>query len=156
MRQRGVKILRKQWDPLQESLVKAAWKSFPDFFCALLIVERLDEDFVREHLQGLVEQFRGTRHLAKPFLRLKDNLLTEKLSSLDEITYCYVRAKEKRPLQRKEALAIFNRNKLDERVGLLIWSFGQMGLWDVLVTITRQASTVFKLKMAESRLEYGS
>jgi len=54
-----------------------------------------------------------------------------------------------RPLQRREALSIFGRNKLDERVGLLIWSFGQMGLWDVLETITRKANSVLRLKIEE-------
>ena len=149
MRRRGVKILRGRWSPVYGPLVRETWESFPDLPTALLVVERLDEDFIRDHLKGLVEKLNGGGYLARPFLRLQDESLTETLASVDEITYCYVRAKEMRPLQRREALSIFGRNKLDERVGLLIWSFGQMGLWDVLETITRKANSVLRLKIEE-------
>jgi hypothetical protein len=154
MRRRGVKILRGRWNPAYGPLVEETWKLFPDSSIALLAVERLDEVFIRDHFNELVEQLNVGGYLARPFLRLKDSLLTDTLASIDEITYCYVRAKEMRPLQRSEALSIFDRNKLDDRVGLLIWSFGQMGLWDVLETITRKANSVLKLKLEESRRRY--
>ena len=65
-----------------------------------------------------------------PFLK---NLV--ELKSIDEITYCYVLAKLDLSLSQTEAISIFESNINDDRIGLLIWSFGQLRLWDVLLEI---------------------
>jgi hypothetical protein len=156
LRRRGLRILQDRWNPIHARLVKDVWKSTPDLSCALLILKRIDEAFVREHLSQIVGLLKGTGYLARPYLRLKDPSITDNLASLDEITYAYLRAKEKRPLTVSDAIALFERNKLDERIGLLIWSFGQMGLWEVLETVTKKANRVAKLRLVEIRKRYSS
>lgn len=59
----------------------------------------------------------------------------EYLSQVDEITFTYVSVKLGKALEAEAALPMFERNKYDERIGLLIWCFGQMKLWSVLRTI---------------------
>jgi hypothetical protein len=53
----------------------------------------------------------------------------------DSITYTYILVKLNIKLDDNEALSIFEESKTDDRIGLLIWCFGQMGLWSVLQNI---------------------
>ena len=57
----------------------------------------------------------------------------EELKDIDEISYCYVMTKFDKTISDSEAKIILRDNYKDERIGLLLWSFGQMGLWDRIV-----------------------
>jgi hypothetical protein len=57
----------------------------------------------------------------------------DELKGIDEISYCYVLSKFDKTVTDIEARKILQNNYKDERIGLLLWSFGQMGLWDLIV-----------------------
>lgn len=59
--------------------------------------------------------------------------LVEELKDIDGISYCYVLTKFGKTISDIEAKEILKDNYKDERIGLLLWSFGQMGLWDIIV-----------------------
>lgn len=80
--------------------------------------------------------------LARLFLRLAelDADAPHELERLDSISYCYVLAKLGRTISNEKAMSIVEQNAGDERFGLLVWSIGKMGLWEVLVCIQQRLS----------------
>lgn len=160
MRRRAYKKLRSNWDPEYLLQVSHAWAKHRDFECALLIAERFPLSYLQEHLtdleQVLIEE--NPRYLAKLFLRVGevDSNKLERLASLDEITFAYVSAKLRQPLTAERALKIFESNRLDERIGLLIWCFGQMGLWSVLVRVANRAEELDQERLARIRAKYAA
>ena len=160
IRRRAYKKLRPNWGPEYLSQVSDAWAKHRDFGCALLIAERFPLFYLQEHLaeleQVLVEE--NPRYLARLFLRVGEvegNKL-EHLASLDEITFAYVSAKLQRPLTKERALRIFESNRLDERIGLLIWCFGQMGLWSVLVRVANRAEELDQERLTHFQAKYAA
>jgi len=66
----------------------------------------------------------------------------DRLESSDEISAAYVRAKLKIPFSTQEAMKVFEQNKFDDRIGLLLWAFGQMRLWDILQEVVEHIDTI--------------
>jgi hypothetical protein len=152
MRRRAYKKLRSHWSPEYQSLILDAWEKHKDFECALLVAENFPLLYIEQHLAELEETLMksGPRYLAKLFLRVgeADNSKLNRLANLDEITFAYVSAKLQRPLTEERALQIFDNNRLDGRIGLLIWCFGQMGMWSVLVSIADRTKEFDQEKLA--------
>jgi len=73
------------------------------------------------------------------------------LREYDAITYCYVKAKIGLPVAQQEAREIFDGHSTDKRVGLLLWSFGQLGLWPVLKEIADCVEELQELKFSSAR-----
>ena len=61
------------------------------------------------------------------------------LLELYPITYYYVCAKLEIHVDQAKALKIFREHDLDENAGLLIWRFGQLGMWGTLKMIADDA-----------------
>ena len=91
-------------------------------------------------LESLAEATLGTANFKKLFQKIQ--LSTKEydgyLSNLDPITYAYLLTIKGETLSSKEAIKLLNLCGKDERVGLLLWCFGQMRLWDVLIKFIKQ------------------
>lgn len=137
LRRRGYRKLFFDWDASHENLITEVWNTRYDSDCAWLIIYRFPVEYLREHFDELLEQAVDTWHSTKLYLRVSeiDFSKAEYLAQTDEIRYAYVCAKLGRTFDADTALSMFERNKYDEELGLLIWCFGQMRLWSVLKTI---------------------
>lgn len=137
MRRRAYKVLRTEWSHSLVRDVGKAWRTHGDFECALLIVQRSPVRILEAELSGLEEVLSEGWALARLYLRLGAvrPALLKRLAQHDEITHTYVLAKLGRRLSVKDAIRVVERNSQDERIGLLIWSLGQMKLWGALTDI---------------------
>lgn len=165
MRRRGYKALRKTWRNEFTPTVRDAWSRYADPECALLITERFPLAFLKAHLSALQEALPHWG-LAKLYIRLgaSSPSVVRRLATIDEITYAYVVAKLGRRIDAKDAVALVDRNSLDDRVGLLIWSLGQMGHWTALTGLVgramefeekRKAHILGKVMQAGHRIHIG-
>lgn len=133
MRRRGYKIVHAPLNKTQLKLIDAAWQKYHDPECKRIILYNFPEEYLLEHKDSLLKVISNEPwYLAQLFIRIagRKPLLNrlEELKKIDEVTYCYVLAKLELKPSVTEALSIFDSNITDERVGLLIWSFGQLGL----------------------------
>ncbi len=136
-RRRAYKKLRADWDASYHNRIEEAWSAHHDSDCARLMIDRFPVEYLIEHFFEILESVEGSWHSTKLYLRMSevDRSKLKHLSQTDEITFAYVSTKLGRSFEVDTALSIFERNKHDERLGLLIWCFGQMKLWSVLRTI---------------------
>jgi hypothetical protein len=118
--------------PFEE--VQATWQRYADPECAWLIVKTFPVDFLLAHRAELEAALTEGWQLSRLYMRIAETnpSVLDDLKSKDEISYCYVLAKLKRPLQMSEAIQIANRTSNDDRFGLLVWSLGRLGLWAAL------------------------
>lgn len=81
-----------------------------------------------------------TPHLATLFHRVAETHpdIFDILDENNDFTKAYVLAKTKHPLSEEQAWEMYERNKGEQKIGLLIWCFGEMKLWNVLVGIAQE------------------
>jgi hypothetical protein len=133
IRRRAYKSIAQDPDiPFEE--VQATWQLYTDSDCAWLIVKTFPIDFLLPHRTELEAALTEDWQSSRLYIRIAETNPTvlEDLKNKDEISYCYVLAKLKKPLGVNEAIKIANRTSNDDRFGLLVWSFGQLGLWKAL------------------------
>ncbi len=137
VRKRGYKKLRNDWKPNFESVILEAWEKHGDEDCAKLIIEHIPVKLLLDMFADLEERVERTWHFTKLYLRVAevDPSKLKVLARKDGITYAYALVKLCKALKRNEALDIFQMYLEDERIGLLVWCFGQMKLWSVLEEI---------------------
>ena len=75
--------------------------------------------------------------------------LLDELKEIDEISFCYVLAIFGKKVSKNEANTILYNNYKDERIGLLLWSFGQMELWNTIV----EYDNTYREKRRQAELE---
>jgi hypothetical protein len=116
-----------------------AEQPFHDSDCAGLMVDRFPIEYLTQHFFEILESVEGSWHSTKLDLRVSemDPSKLEHLAATDEITFAYVSTKLGRSFEFDTALSMFERNKYDERLSLLIWCFGHMKLWSVLKNIVQ-------------------
>lgn len=136
-RRRAYKKLDANWNVSYKDAIREIWNTRRDADCAKLIIDHFDVAYLNAHFFDLQEQVEDSWHFTKLYLRVSEvePSKVEHLSQLDEITFAYVSTKLGKTFEAETALSMFERNKYDERLGLLIWCFGQMKLWAVLKTI---------------------
>lgn len=133
VRKRGYKSLSTE-PAVPQNLVQDAWQGFHDPDCAWLIVKTFPVSYLIQYRAALSAALSEGWQLARLYLRIGevDQDLLSELKSIDEISYCYVLAKLGLKLSTKEAKTFVDINSGDERFGLLVWSFGHLGLWKAL------------------------
>jgi len=145
-RRKAYALMQDDWDPEYGSLLEEVWNRHKDLKAAHLIVDQLSYRQVVYRMDALhsVLLEAGFAHLSRLYIRLgaPDPEIVERLADIDGITYAYVCAKIDRRIPDSQALAIFEASKFDERIGLLIWSYGQLGLWTVLENIARRVDDI--------------
>lgn len=136
-RNRAYQILKFDWNPEIEPEVVSVWHEKLDEKCTLLLLEKSDSDFIQENFDLLYDNIPGLQYMAKLFERLLNVGIDkiEKLKEEDSITYAYVLARLGLSLAESEAMQIYEDNKQDHRSGILIWAYGRLKLWNVLIHI---------------------
>ncbi len=111
-----------------ETLLIQLWEQFRDAECGWIIVKRGSPDYLKTHRAELLEVLTEGWQIARLYLRIIPDYprLSTELRAIDEISYCYVCAKRRKRISVKTAIEIFERHLGDDRIGLLIWSLGQL------------------------------
>jgi len=136
IRRRGYKSVSNDKAP-DVSLVKLAWQENRDPECAWLLVKLLPAGDLAPMKAEILPRLKEGWKLSRLFLKLAefDRSAPDELERLDHISFCYVLAKIGRTISNEKAKDFVERSATDERLGLLVWSIGKMGLWEVLVWI---------------------
>jgi hypothetical protein len=134
VRNRAYKRLGQTWDESYMNRIQSNWEKYHDEYCIKIITEYFPVEMLFANYCEYIEYFKPFQ-LSRLFLRLneKDPNKINELRELDEISFVYVLTKLNRYISIKEAKLILKENFKDDRIGLLIWCYGQMGLWDVIV-----------------------
>lgn len=144
MRTRAYGLLRRDWRSVWESDVQRCWEKWHESVCALLIVDHFDAAFLVQHNERLASDLRDGAHVARLYLRAcaVDHSLLTKLRKLDGITYAYVSARLSKSVPRRIASQLLRKYKRDVRLGILAWSLGKLGHWDLLVELSSDVETL--------------
>jgi hypothetical protein len=157
IRRKGYKKLKAHWYVGYIQFTEDLLKSNRDRECVQLVIDQFPPEHLERNFSTLKKRVEDSWQITKLYLRVAQNNLEklDELSRRDEIAYAYVSVKLGRPLRDEEALAIFERNKYDDRLGLLIWCLGQMGLWSTLEYINSQIDILtderMQLRLAKLR-----
>ncbi|WP_036993987.1 hypothetical protein [Metapseudomonas furukawaii] len=157
LRRRGYKAVAADLAP-QMDFLREAWATFQDAECAWLLVKLLSpQDLVvmKEEVLPLLSE--GWQ-ISRLYLRIAevDPFAIEELNAVDGIAYSYVLAKLGRSLSIEQAQALITRYETDERLGLLVWSIGQMQLWDALVWLRGRLAEVQQNRHAHLMAKLGA
>lgn len=133
-RDRGYKRLNLEWDKKFQNYIVKAWQLYHDSNCLKLIINHFPIDFLLDNHEELM-QYAEPYQLSKLFIQIASmNVdLLKKIKETDQISYAYVLAKLDMKLSDVEAQEILHKNYQDQRIGLLLWCFGKMELWDTIV-----------------------
>jgi len=134
LRRRGYKKAKQSWHVSYSGLIENAWKEHYDAECAQVIIEHFPTEYIKREKSEILKCVDSSRIASKLFLRFEPSTVEglKDLLSIDEISYAYLRYKWELPFTVNEAASFLERNATDEKVGLLLWVFGKMGLSDVL------------------------
>lgn len=149
-RDRAFKRLNANWDKKYSELIEQVWYSFHDSYCLGIILNHFPTKFLLDNYKDILEHTQPFQ-TSKLFIKLGaiNPKLLEELKEIDEISYCYVLTKFDKTISDNEAKRILKNNYKDERIGLLLWSFGQMGLWDLIVEYDNE----YRAKHRKANLE---
>lgn len=134
VRRRAYKRLLRDWDQRYQENVRLNWDKFQDRECIGIILKHFSVDYLLLHYKEFLD-YSEPYQLSKLFIKIssrKPNKVKE-LKHLDEISYAYALTKLEKKLTHSEAKQFLHNNYSDSRIGLLIWCFGQMGLWNAIV-----------------------
>jgi hypothetical protein len=133
-RDRAFKRLNLNWDKKYLELIEAVWFLFHDTYCLKIILNHFPTTFLVQNYKDILE-YTLPFQASKLFIKLGkvDIALLDKLMSIDEISYCYVLTKFNKAISSSEAKRILEKHSQDERVGLLLYSLGQMGLFETIM-----------------------
>ena len=146
VRKRGYKYLLENWDDFWATQVEENWRKWSGFGAARLIIEYFPESYLVNNFDILLPILENTYFIRKFYLKVasSDSSKLNQIRSRDLITYTYILAKLNIKLDKNEALSILNESKADDRIGLLIWCFGQMGLWSVLQHVYQNIDELYE------------
>lgn len=157
MRRRGYNILRRKWNKKFAPHLERAWRSYHEPEATRLILAEFSTEFLVNNF-GSVHQCVDTNWDRRKFyLRVVPHApkALRRLRTEDEISYVYIAAKLKLRISPREALKIFDRHMGDEDAGLLIWCFGQLGLWRTLQNIHGRLNEIMEAQSARITSKWG-
>lgn len=157
LRRRGYKAIAA--DPaLEMDYLIEAWVAFQDVECAWLLVKLLSPQDLVVMKEEILPHLSEGWQISRLYLRMStvDSSVVEELNRIDGIAYSYVLAKLGRSISIEQAKALFARYETDERLGLLVWSIGQMKLWDVLVWFKSRLSDVQQERNVDLMAKFGT
>ncbi|MDD4976476.1 MAG: hypothetical protein PHY93_19120, partial [Bacteriovorax sp.] len=133
-RDRGYKKLNKNWNSKYQEQIEQVWIKFHDNKCLDLIINYFPAEFLYNNHMDLIP-YAESYQISRLFI----NLSKERphaigiLKKIDPISYAYVLVKINKTISNKDAREILKEKMKDEKIGLLLWCFGKMGKWDILV-----------------------
>lgn len=133
-RDRAYKRLFSNWNKKYQEIIEHMWTSHKDTNCLGIIINHFPLDFLLANYKDLI-QYAKPYQISKLFLKLGtvNYDLIHELKSIDQISYSYVLVKFDKKLTNTQATEILKNNYKDNRIGLLLWCFGKMGLWDNII-----------------------
>jgi hypothetical protein len=133
-RDRAFKRINSNWNKKYQIIIEQTWYNHRDPFCLQIILNHFSSEFLLENYKNILIHTKP-HQTSKLFLRLGAiNLdLVNELKNIDQISYSYVLTKFNKKLSDSEAKEFLRNNFMDDRIGLLLWCYGQMGLWDSIV-----------------------
>lgn len=157
LRRRGYKAIAADPTPEMDYLTEA-WVAFQDAECAWLLVKLLSPQDLVGMKERILPHLSEGWQISRLYLRMStvDPSVVEELNRIDGIAYSYVLAKLGRSISIEQAKALFARYETDERLGLLVWSIGQMKLWDVLVWFKSRLSDVQQERHLDLMAKFGT
>jgi hypothetical protein len=134
LRRRGYKAIATDAEPEMDILLEA-WSTFQDAECAWLLVKLLPPQTLTFMKDRILPRLSEGWQISRLYIRISevDPSAVEELNEIDGIAYSYVLAKLGHSISIEQAKALFAKYETDERLGLLVWSIGQMQLWDALI-----------------------
>ena len=154
VRRRGYKSLFSEHS-VPISVIEQAWKTFKDPECGWIIINKLPATYLFEHRKSLLGHLDEGWRISRLFINIGAEYPTavKELKDIDAISYCYVLAKLGLSLTVNEAKNIFNNSIDDERIGLLIWSYGRLRLWSVLAYIKNRLPEIERHRLTAIKLK---
>ena len=121
-------------------LLEQAWRQHRDHEAAWLIVKTFPTRFLLAEKNVLLNSLTEGWQLSRLYVRLAEAVpeTLGELLALDPISYIYVAAKRGIPPPIEVVEQVLDLSLGDERLGLLLWSIGELGLWDVLLNVTNR------------------
>jgi hypothetical protein len=140
-RNRAYKKIRSNWNKHHQQKIEDNWNNFKDSYCLGIIIDYFPPEYLFDNFLVLTKYCLPYQR-SKLFLKLgnKDSQLINVIRDTDQISYSYILVKLNKKVTEMEAQQFLNNNCNDDRIGLLIWSFGQMGLWNVIVNYVQNYS----------------
>ena len=143
-RKRAYRMMRQDRRSRWKPLLAKAWRTWRDRDAALLIVDQFESAFLVKHLEKLASDLDGGAGTPKLFLRVASEWPSAlgQLRKCDGITYAYVCACLSNTLSVVEAKRLFREYKDDARLGILAWSLGKLGHWNLLVDLSEEVEDI--------------
>lgn len=157
LRRRGYKAIAADPAPQMDFLMEA-WAAFQDAECAWLLVKLLSPQDLAVMKEEVLPRLSEGWQISRLYLRMSevDPSAVEELNRIDGIAYSYVLAKLGRSVSIEQAKSLIARYETDERLGLLVWSIGQMQLWDALVWFRGRLAEVQQNRHADLMAKLGA
>ncbi|CAE6724209.1 hypothetical protein [Paraburkholderia nemoris] len=132
------------------ALLEEAWRQNLDYEAGWLIVKTFPVEFLLAEKATLLQILTEGWQLSRFYLRISEAFPDElaELLERDPISYVYVAARLRIQLRVKLVREVLDSSEGDSRLGLLLWSIGELGLWDVLVSYVPQVETDNRLPRA--------
>jgi hypothetical protein len=139
LRRRSYKIYNMK-SVKSRALLEKAWRQNLDCEAGWLIVKTFPVEFLLAEKTALLQVLTEGWQLSRFYLRISEAFPDELAGLLDRdpISYVYVAAKLRIQLRTKLVKEVLDSSEGDSRLGLLLWSIGELGLWDVLVSYVPQ------------------
>ena len=133
-RDRVLKRIKLNWNKKYHKVIEQVWNIYKDPYALDIIINNFPIEFLRINYKTLLQHTQPYQ-TSKLFLKLGkvDFSIVKELQNIDEISYAYVLTKFGKKLSEAEAKEIIEKNYKDDRIGLLLWCYGQMGLWESIV-----------------------
>jgi len=109
-----------------------------------VIVDHFDVAFLVQHIERLAIDLNDGASVARLYLRActVDAGLLTKLRKRDGITYAYVSARLSKSIPKRVASQLLRQYQQDTRLGILAWSLGRLGYWELVVKLSVDVATL--------------
>ncbi len=138
MRKRGHKRLRQESDSRLRDSVCAGWETFRDEEAARAVIQFASTEAIEARFSELESVVDGSWLQDRLYCRMAeaDPAFLDLLRDRDGIAFAYACVKTSTPIPDHLAFRLHEQYREDERLGLLVWCFGELRMWDVLVALT--------------------
>lgn len=156
MRRRAYKHLRRNWADRHLSQLYCSWQRTADPDGTAALIQAVPTDWLQTHYSELIPTAYDWAY-RRLCMRLGADLpeLLARLRTEDEISYLYVTAKLGKRVLPREAREIFERNRHDERLGLLLWCLGVHQHSGVLAEVIKRAEQLAEERIQLQRQRFG-
>ncbi len=157
IRNRGYKYLLHNWHNMWSEQIKSNLFYWADEDAIRLVIDYFPKSFLVANWDFLAQSLDNTYLMNRLCIEVgsKNKEKLKDLQVMDEISHAYVMVKLGYTLGEQEAIQIFESNFGDERLGLLIWCFGRMGLWNVLHHVYNRLDVVRQTRCEHFHGKFG-